>query len=192
MDDSCMIDKITVFNQALAQLGDREYIVDTPAARAVNLWWPSVLREAVSFAPWSWATKRMEVAGDVAVIELPPDCLKVLGVGADVFRVVGRTVYVELAGHRLTKEGNIWLDYLSDAWAIGEVLPEFSPFFVRGVVLLLAGRCALKLAGSAELAQGLEQQGYAWLRRAATDDAQQYESNDQDPLVGWMEGGYWV
>ena len=39
------MDKVTVFNQALAQFGDREYVKGSPAGRTVDLWWPTVLRE---------------------------------------------------------------------------------------------------------------------------------------------------
>ena len=35
------MDKVTVFNQALAQFGDREYVKGSPAGRTVDLWWPT-------------------------------------------------------------------------------------------------------------------------------------------------------
>ena len=135
------MDKVTVFNQALAQLGDREYVKGSPAGRTVDLWWPTVLQEALLFGAWTWATKRVEMERSVMRHPIP------------------------------------------DEVARSEVLPDHSPFFIKGVVFLLAGRCALKLASSPQLAAALETQGEAFLSKALYWDTCQHASNDQDPLT---------
>ena len=89
------MDKVTVFNQALAQFGDREYVKGSPAGRTVDLWWPTVLREALLFGAWTWATKRVEMDRSVMRHPIPDDCLRVLYVGADLFRIEGRDLVVE-------------------------------------------------------------------------------------------------
>ena len=68
--------------------------------------------------------------------------------GADLFRIEGRDLVVERYGKRAAGTDKLVVDYLSDEVARSEVLPDHSPFFIKGVVFLLAGRCALKLASS--------------------------------------------
>lgn len=177
------MDKVTVFNQALAQLGDREYAKNSPAGRAVDLWWPTVLREALLFGAWTWATRRLELDRSVMRHPIPDDCLRVLRVGADLFRIEGRELVIERYGKRAAGDDRLVVDYLSDEVARSEVLPDHSPFFIKGVVFILAGRCALKLASSPQLAAALEAQGESFLRKALHGDACQHSSNDQDPLV---------
>lgn len=177
------MDKVTVFNQALAQFGDREYTKDSAAGRAVDLWWPTVLREALLFGAWSWATRRLELVRDASMrFAIPDDCLRVLSVGADAFRIEGRELVVERYGRRGASSDRLVVDYLSDEVARSEVLPDHSPFFIKGVVFVLAARCALKLASSPQLAAALEAQGEAFLSKALHWDACQHFSNDQDPL----------
>lgn len=178
------MDKVTVFNQALAQFGDREYLRDSPAGRTVDLWWPTVLREALLFGAWSWATKRLEMErGESGRFAIPEDCLRVLSVGADEFRIEGRELVIERYGRRGDGSDKLVVDYLSDEVARSEVLPDHSPFFIKGVVFILAGRCALKLASSPQLAAALEAQGEAFLSKALHWDTCQHSSNDQDPLA---------
>lgn len=177
------MDKVTVFNQALAQLGDREYTKDSSTGRAVDLWWPTVLREALLFGAWTWATKRVELDHSIMRHPLPEDCLRVLRVGADLFRIEGRELVIERYGKRAAGSDKLVVDYLSDEVARSEVLPDHSPFFIKGVVFILAARCALKLASSAQLAAALEAQGETFLRKALHWDACQHSSNDQDPLT---------
>ncbi len=177
------MDKVTVFNQALAQFGDREYVKGSPAGRTVDLWWPTVLREALLFGAWTWATKRVEMDRSVMRHPIPDDCLRVLYVGADLFRIEGRDLVVERYGKRAAGTDKLVVDYLSDEVARSEVLPDHSPFFIKGVVFLLAGRGALKLASSPQLAAALEAQGEAFLSKALYWDTCQHSSNDQDPLT---------
>ena len=51
------MDKLTFFSQCLSLLGEQEYVLDSPAARTCDLWFPSVMLEAVSYGPWAFATK---------------------------------------------------------------------------------------------------------------------------------------
>ena len=90
---------------------------------------------------------------------------------------------IERYGKRAAGDDRLVVDYLSDEVARSEVLPDHSPFFIKGVVFILAGRCALKLASSPQLAAALEAQGESFLRKALHGDACQHSSNDQDPLV---------
>ena len=71
------MDKVTVFNQALAQLGDREYVKGSPAGRTVDLWWPTVLQEALLFGAWTWATKRVEMERKNKILSYLYDKIKV-------------------------------------------------------------------------------------------------------------------
>lgn len=73
--------------------------MDSPAARACELWFPSVMLEAVSYGPWSFATKEavLECPEGNGRFPLPEDCLKLLKVEAGRWRMAGREVVCEEA-----------------------------------------------------------------------------------------------
>ena len=55
------MDKVTFFQQSLQTLGDREYKRDSPTGKACDLWFPSVMHEALNYGAWSFATKTTEL-----------------------------------------------------------------------------------------------------------------------------------
>ncbi len=136
------MDKLTFFSQCLSLLGDQEFVMDSPAARACELWFPSVMLEAVSYGPWSFATKE-------AVLEcpegnrrpLPEDCLKLLKVEAGRWRMAGREVVCEEAPSLLQ------VRFLSNDVALAEMLPDHEPLFVEAVKCLLASKVAATVTG---------------------------------------------
>ena len=91
------MDKLTFFSQCLSLLGEQEYVLDSPAARTCDLWFPSVMLEAVSYGPWSFATKEtvLECPEKDGRFTVPEDCLKLLKVDARHWRMSGRTVICE-------------------------------------------------------------------------------------------------
>lgn len=197
------MDKVTVWNQALALLGDREYIVGTPSARAVDQWWPSVLREALMLGAWSWAKKRKSIAENTdendkpnGTFTIPDDCIRLLKVGADAYSIIGREIVVERLGNYggirdiRNASGKVLIEYMSDDFARQEVMPDWNVLFTKGVVLMLASKVAIKLSSDINTAQGFEQLGMQWLKQALWEDVVQSQSNDQDPLDDILKGGF--
>ncbi len=70
------MDKVTLFEQSLHILGDREYKRESPTGRECDLWFPIVLAEALNFGSWSFATlRRILPPVSPGVYRLPEDCL---------------------------------------------------------------------------------------------------------------------
>lgn len=177
------MDKVTFFQQALQTLGDREYKRGTPTGACCDLWFPTVMHEALNYGAWSFATRSVDLSAEEdGTFLLPEDCLRPLKVDAVRFRIDGRRVIVEQSW---TSRGDkaLFLRYVSNALAKAEWLPEDQPLFVRGVTLLLAARIAVKITGDQQLALALDQMASATLADALHKDALAQYSNDQHPLA---------
>ena len=78
--------KAVSYTHLLSLLREQEYVLDSPAARTCALWFPSVMLEAVSYGPWSFATKesvlemciRDRIREKVAVMALETKGLKLV------------------------------------------------------------------------------------------------------------------
>lgn len=177
-----VMDKVTFFQQALQSLGDREYKRDSQTGKACDLWFPTVMHEALNFGAWSFASRSVELESDGdGVYLLPEDCLRPLKVDAPRFRIEGRRVFLE--GLRFNGDRRLYVRYVSNALAKAEFLPETQPLFVRGVCLLLAARIAPKITAEPQLAMSLEQMAMVALGEALHKDALSQFSNDQHPLA---------
>lgn len=171
------MDKVTLFEQALQTLGDREYKRDSPTGKTCDLWFPTVMHEALNFGSWSFATKEVTLPpSNQNTFPLPEDCLRPLFIDARHYQIIGRNIQ---AGD--TK--SLFLRYISNALTKAEHLPETQPLFVHGVCLLLAARIATKITGQPQLALNLEQMAEAALSEALHMDALTQHSNDQHPLA---------
>lgn len=176
------MDKVTFFNQALQLIGDRQYKEGTPGYEACNLWFPDVMREALAYGAWSFATVRRELVAErePGVFLLPEECVNLLRVGARRFEKRGWRIYVDGEPSKV----DVW--YVSDDLARGEHLPKGAPRFVQGVRELLAARITGKLEGDVGKAVQLERVAWDTLTEALHDDVTQYASNDQHPLEDIM------
>lgn len=176
------MDKVTFFQQSLQTLGDREYKRDSPIGKACDLWFPSVMHEALNYGAWSFATKTMELPPEEdGTYTLPEDCLRPFKIDALRYRIDGNKIIVEQSRNAPGKN-TLTLRYISNALAKAEHLPETQPLFIRGVSLLLAARMAVKITGEPQLALNLEQMAAAALSNALHQDALTQYSNDQHPL----------
>lgn len=174
------MDKLTFFSQCLSLMGDQEYVLDSPAARVCDLWFPTVMLEAVSYGPWSFATKEAvllcpEGSGRFVV---PEDCLRLLWVGAGHWRMAGRTVFCEECPTRLV------VRFLSNDLALAEVLPDHAPLFVEAVKCLLASKVAATVTGKPQNVGVFLDLFRRYVADALHQDVSQRGSNDQHPLRG--------
>lgn len=172
------MDKLTFFSQCLSLLGDQDYVLDSPAARACDLWFPSVMLEAMSYGPWSFATKDavLESSGGDGRFELPEDCLKLLKVHAGHWRMAGRTVVCEECPSLLQ------VRFLSNDLALAEALPDNAPLFVEAVKCLLASKLAATVTGKPQNVGVLLDLYRRYAADALYHDVSQRGSNDQHPL----------
>lgn len=178
-----VMDKVTFFQQALQTLGDREYKRDTPTGKACDLWFPTVMYEALNYGAWSFATRTVDlVPEDDGTFLLPEDCLRPLKVDAMRFRIDGRRIIIEQSWCSRGDKA-LFLRYVSNALAKAERLPEDQPLFIRGAMLLMAARIAPKITGVMQLAASLEQLATEALADALHKDALAQYSNDQHPLA---------
>lgn len=180
------MDKVTFYQQSLQTLGDREYKRDSPTGKACDLWFPSVMHEALNYGAWSFAAKTMELAPEEdGSYTLPEDCLRPFRIDALRYRIDGKKIIVEQA--RNAGKSTLTLRYISNDLAKAERLPETQPLFVRGVSLLLAARMAVKITGQPQLALNLEQMASVTLSDALHKDALAQYSNDQHPLADILQ-----
>lgn len=176
------MDKITLYQQALHTLGDREYKRDTPTGQECDLWYPTVLHEALNYGAWTFATRRRTLTPTApGIYPLPADCLRPLKINHSSFELIGRDIHLNTAFHPMPDHG-LELTYISSGIGMIEALPDDQPLFVRGIVLLLAARMAAKITGQPQLAIQLEQLATAALAEALHKDMLAANSNDQHPL----------
>ena len=173
------MDKLTFFSQCLSLLGEQEYVLDSPAARTCDLWFPSVMLEAVSYGPWSFATKEtvLECPEKDGRFTVPEDCLKLLKVDARHWRMSGRTVICE-ESHSL-----LYVWYLSNDLALAETLPDNAPMFVEPVKCLLAAKMATTVTGKPQNVGVFLDLYRRYIADALHHDVSQRGSNDQHPLM---------
>lgn len=178
------MDKITFFEQALHTLGDREYKRDSPTGRECDLWFPAVLKEALNFGAWSFATrKRVLEPVSSGKYLLPEDCLRPLKINHSCFELVGREILLNVM-FQPAPEGGLELAYISDSMGKGEALPDSEPLFLNGLRLLMAARLAPKMTGQPQLAFTLEEAARSALGEALHQNSLSQHSNDQHPLEG--------
>lgn len=176
------MDKITLFEQALHILGDREYVRDSPTGRECDLWFPSVLTEALNYGSWSFAARRRILyPSPDGSFPLPEDCLRPLRLNHSSYELIGRDIHLNTR-FAPTPERGLELTYISDSLGKAELLPDSQPLFLRGVSLLLAARMASKLTGQPQLAFTLEEAANAALAEALHKDTLAQHSNDQHPM----------
>lgn len=176
------MDKITLFEQSLHILGDREYVRDSPTGRECDLWFPTVLAEALNYGAWSFAARHRRLSPNAdGSFPLPEDCLRPLKLNHSSFELIGREIHLNTSLAPMPDKG-LELTYISGAMGRVEDIPDSQPLFTRGLSLLLAARMAPKLTGQPQLAFTLEEAANAALAEALHKDALAQHSNDQHPL----------
>lgn len=181
------MDKVTFFEQALHTLGDREYKKDSPTGRECDLWFPSVLVEALNYGSWTFATRRRVLEAESPhTYPLPEDCLRPLRINHSCFELIGRHICLNALFQPAPSSG-LELTYISDSLGKSETLPDTHPLFLRGLTLLLAARMAPKITGQPKLAFTLEEAAHSALADALHQDSLSQHSNDQHPMA-WIMG----
>ena len=181
------MDRPTLCNRALMLLGEFEYTGGTPHAAACDALVAPCLRELLAQFDWSFARKRAVLVDVGEGWRLPDDCLRIVEMrGLKNWRKYGRLVQSE--GWQRPADGVVECVYTSNELAgTGELPDEIQPEFTKAVVYWLASNLAVPVTNDHRLRVQLEEEGRAWLEKAATHDVQQDSSNDQDPLKGLLD-----
>lgn len=173
------MDKITLFNQALHYIGDRDYYRNTPSGQECDLWFPDIYHEALVYGAWTFATKRTSITkSSSGVYPLPEDCLRLLKTSISSYSLIGRDVVQEGRPH----DEKIDITYISNDIARSETFPETEPLFIKAITLMLASKIAMKLSSSPDLSMALDMQAKTAIRQALHHNVVQSQSNDQHPL----------
>ena len=176
------MDKVTLFEQSLHILGDREYKRESPTGRECDLWFPIVLAEALNFGSWSFATlRRILPPVSPGVYRLPEDCLRPLKINHSSFELIGRDILLHTT-YQPEPDNGLELTYITKALGKAEILPDSQPLVLRGLSLLLAARMAPKITGQPQLSFTLEEAANSALAEALHKDSLAQHSNDQHPL----------
>ena len=126
------MDKVTLFEQSLHILGDREYKRESPTGRECDLWFPIVLAEALNFGSWSFATlRRILPPVSPGVYRLPEDCLRPLKINHSSFELIGRDILLHTT-YQPEPDNGLELTYITNALGKAEILPD-SPLPARFV-----------------------------------------------------------
>lgn len=123
------MDKVTLFEQSLHILGDREYKRESPTGRECDLWFPIVLAEALNFGSWSFATlRRILPPVSPGVYRLPEDCLRPLKINHSSFELIGRDILLHTT-YQPEPDNGLELTYITNALGKAEILPDSQPLW---------------------------------------------------------------
>lgn len=164
------MDKGEFYTAALQLCGAREYVPGSTPGTLCDLHGQRVIRFALDYARWTFATRCVRLALHDGRGMLPADCLRLQDcslVDAGGYDVFGREVVAKASG---TSECE--LVYTSDLTAQAVELPDYEPLFCEACSLLLAARLAPALTSNFQLAAEYEQRGMSMLAMAKLKDAQ--------------------
>lgn len=197
-----MATEVDICNMALSFLGDRATLtsIDPPegSAQAEHCarFYPMALQELLSVMPWSFATKRSELAefsdeipGTAFAYALPFDCLSIQAVYSKSGRIMNKWT-LERAGVArgiLTDEPISYVRYTS----VDVPSSIFSPTFALALAHLLASKLAGSMVtGSSgqELAQAQIKLYELYMNKAKLEDARQ--SNESASIRQVFMGDY--
>lgn len=181
-----------IWDQALGLLGKRRYVKDTESAEAVDLYWPLVMQKAYDFADWSFARRLVRLIPTAGMLTLPADCLRVIRISHDKLGRYPVSAMQRYGENVLLGDGeaSVWVEYVSRAMADGQDIPDNEPTFAQALVYLLAGQCAMRLTQDLSLQQYYSGLGQQTLTDARFKDAQQDDSNKQEPTLLAQTLGY--
>ena len=181
------MDKASVYNAALALLGDYEFRERAGTQHPCERWYAHVLRQANARYNWSFAAHEKTLrptatTEDESIFDYPSDCLTYTrivnldtGRPADRPHRVGRFIHTEPCSA-------IRLTYTSNALETFQELPDDMPEYQLAVCELLAARIAPAITGNPSLSPQFESLAEQHFMQAITRDAQQLASNKQHPL----------
>lgn len=174
-----------IWNQALGLLGRRSYVEDTETAEAVKLYWPLVMQKAYDFADWSFARRLVHVVTEDGMLAVPGDCLRVIRISQDKFGRYPVSCMQRYGEKILIGEGagRVWVEYVSRAKSDEQNIPDNEPTFAQALIYLLAGQCAMMLTQDMNMQQAYLSMGQKMLTDARFKDAQQDDSNKQEPFL---------
>lgn len=184
------MDKATVCEMALHEVGEHEYVPDTPGYKACELYFRHVFLFLLKRHDWSFARKRTVLTKGDAGYALPVDCLRVVELsGLSHWRLMGRSVVPETDAYTT---GAVELVYTSSEMLEAETVPVDMPDFGQVLVLHLAASLCGCVSGDEGKRQELLGRAETVLRMAMLEDAQQDASNDQHPLRRMLDNAITV
>lgn len=185
-----MATQIDIYNGAAIHLGKDPLFTDiakaptqNPTGQALHAAWPIVLEASLRRHYWGCARGRQKVAaaelvpafGWTTSYELPSDCLRAWDVNFQ--PGVQREPFAREGDYLLANTtGPINLRYIKRVLDV----PKLDAELIEYLTLRLAAFVALKVTGSAQLKERLEEEASTKLREARTHDAQEGDAAEDD------------
>lgn len=167
--------KVSICNQALNRLSISaitSLTENSKQARAMNLIFDQVYKDALSIRSWNFATTRVQLgrltaspnSGYTYQYQLPTDCIRII-------KIVNSSLYeieYRIEGKQLlTDEPSVYVEYVKNITDFGMLPPTFTSY----LILSLALEACFSLTGNVSLADRLTQEKMLKLREAKKADA---------------------
>lgn len=184
------MNKETVCQMALHEIGEHSYVEGTPGYAACELYFRQTFLFLLRRFDWSFARKRVRLQRSGEVWVLPEDCLRIVELGGlRHWRKYGACIVPEVDGW---SDGDVWVVYTSSECAMEGFIPDDVPDFAQVMIFHLAAAICGCVSGDEGKRQSLLEKAEGVLREAALLDATQDASNDQHPLEGMLNNSITV
>lgn len=190
-----MTDKISLFNNALVELG-HEVLSDTGEAvesgRRLNQVYSQVVTECLKAGSWNFATETIKAEADTGVtpefgytevFAKPSDWLKTVGISGDEYFNFPLLQYYDDDTFWSADFSPIYVRYVSNDTGLGLDLARWPADFTRFVELALAERVCMKLTQSESREEKIGEKLKKAKRTALNNDALD-EPNPKFPPPG--------
>lgn len=199
-----MTDRLSLYNGALTELGERELVSlsdnSEPRRLLDSVWGRGALDQCLEAGQWSFAMRSLEIAPSTSLdasfgyqhaYEIPSDVVRLTGVFVDDSLQVPLLRYQAAAGVWFADDEPIYVSYVSNDPAYGGDLSRWPAAFVRYVEAHLAGRVVRKITQNTQEWDRIYRLTKQCLLQAASLDAMNSPTRFL-PRSGWVaarEGG---
>lgn len=193
-----MPSKLTVFNGALREIGERKLssLTENREPRRVldSVWDNDFIRQCLSEGLWNFAMRTVELTYSPSVspdfgysraFDKPEDWVRTASMSADERFATPLLQYNDEAGYWFADLDTIYVRYVSDDDEYGSDLSLWSPKFTLFVETELAARAAKRITGSDSDAARIEKLARDRLRQARSVDAMN-EPTKFAPKGSWV------
>lgn len=193
-----MPSKLTVFNGALREIGERKLssLTENREPRRVldSVWDNDFIRQCLSEGLWNFAMRTVELTyspsvspdfGYTRAFDKPTDWVRTASMSADDRFATPLLQYNDEAGYWFADLDTLYVRYVSDDDEYGADLSLWSPKFTLFVETELAARTAKRITGSDSEAAAIRKRADDALKKARSVDAMD-EPTKMIPRGSWV------
>lgn len=197
-----MADKLSIFNNALGEVGHDE-VDDTgeaiAAARRLVTAWPDVVAECLSAGSWNFAMETVRIDADTGVtpgfgapkvFAKPSDWVRTYAVSMDENFAAPLIDYLDDDNFWSAHSSPIYVRYVSNDTGLGMDLARWTPLFTRYVTLELADRVCLRINQSESTKDRIGKDRDKAKKMAKNQDAMDEAQPKFPPTSSWTLARY--